>query len=106
MAPLHASRKLTHAIRERVQPARSSANGEDQAPAAVRPAYPFPHAWLEKRLELVRGLFSQPSSELWSFISRPRIEALLNGPEADRARYQEALLRATTVFWHFHGPPA
>jgi asparagine synthase (glutamine-hydrolysing) len=106
VAPLHASRKLTHAIRERVQPARSSANGEDQAPAAVRPAYPFPHAWLEKRLELVRGLFSQPSSELWSFISRPRIEALLNGPEADRARYQEALLRATTVFWHFHGPPA
>jgi asparagine synthase (glutamine-hydrolysing) len=106
VAPLHASRKLTHAIRDRVQPSRSGASGEDQAPAAVVPAYPFPHAWLEKRLELVRGLFSVPSSELWNFISRPRIEALLNGPEADRARYQEALLRATTVFWHFHGPPA
>jgi asparagine synthase (glutamine-hydrolysing) len=106
VAPLHASCKLTHAIRQRVQTSRSGASGEDQVPAAVQPAYPFPHAWLEKRLELVRSLFSEPSAELWSFISKPRIEALLNGPEADRARYQEALLRATTVFWHFHGPPA
>lgn len=106
VAPLHASRKLSHAIRQRVQASRSGASGEDQAPAAVLPAYPFPHAWLEQRLDLVRSVFSAPSSELWNFISRPRIEALLNGPEADRARYQEALLRATTVFWHFHGPSA
>ena len=106
VAPLDASRKLTRAIRQRVQASRSGASGEDQAPAAVLPAYPFPHAWLEQRLDLVRSVFSAPSSELWSFISRPRIEALLDGPEADRARYQEALLRATTVFWHFHGPPA
>ena len=62
VAPLHASRKLSHAIRQRVQASRSGASGEDQAPAAVLPAYPFPHAWLEQRLDLVRSVFSAPSS--------------------------------------------
>jgi hypothetical protein len=69
----------------------------------VRPEYPFPHAWLEGRLELMNELFDQPSSELWNMISRPRVEALMRGSEADRARLQAPLLRAATVFWQFHG---
>jgi hypothetical protein len=52
---------------------------------------------------MMRELFSVRDSELWNFVSRPRIDALLAGSEADRARNQEGLLRAATVFWHFHG---
>ncbi len=51
----------------------------------------------------MRDLFSTPSSDLWSYISRPKLEGLLDGSESERARHQEQLLRATTVFWHFHG---
>lgn len=104
LAPLLATRKLTHALRQRMRAPGASESVDAQMPAPVRPAYPFQHAWFEARLDLVRELFSVQGSELWQFVSKPRIEALLDGSEADRARDQEALLRATTVFWHFHGP--
>jgi asparagine synthase (glutamine-hydrolysing) len=101
LAPVLATRALAQAARERLMPARQSSNGA--AAAAVQSPYPFQHAWLEGRLDLLRELFFASHSELWRFISRPRIEALLKGSEADRARNLEDLLRATTVFWHFHG---
>jgi asparagine synthase (glutamine-hydrolysing) len=102
IAPLHATSRLARAAGERLAgllPRRSSVESEER----VRPEYPFPHAWLEGRLELISELFDQPSSELWNMISRPRVEALMRGSEADRARLQAPLLRAATVFWHFHG---
>lgn len=110
LAPALATRKLMGAVRALAGLSRSSsisgsgANGAAQTTPAVSPAYPFQHAWFEARLDLIRDLFSVSDSELWQLVSRPRIEALLAGSEADRARNQEALLRATTVFWHFHGP--
>jgi hypothetical protein len=102
IAPLHATSRLVRAAGERLAgrlPRRSSGQSEER----VRPEYPFPHAWLEGRLELIRELFDQPSSELWNMVSRPRVEALMRGSEADGARLQAPLLRAATVFWHFHG---
>ena len=64
--------------------------------------YRFPQAWFEARLELMRELFDQPSSDLWELVSRARVEQLLNGGPAGRAHAQEALMRVTTLFWHFH----
>jgi hypothetical protein len=63
---------------------------------------PFQQRWLEARLPLLADLFFSQDSELWSFISRRRVEEMLAGTPTDRARSQEALLRATTIFWHYH----
>jgi len=104
LAPFMATRGLMRTVGARVRPHRSRSNDATHTTPGVRPAYPFQHAWFEARLDLIRDLFSEPQSELWRFVSRPRIQALLTGSEADRARNQEDLLRATTVFWHFHGP--
>lgn len=65
--------------------------------------YLFPQAWFEGRLGLLRELFDQPSSELWQFVSRPRVEQLLSGGPGGRAGAQEPLMRVTTVFWQFAG---
>jgi asparagine synthase (glutamine-hydrolysing) len=80
------------------------------APAAdvakpVLPAYPTQHAWAEQRLDLFRELLPDPGSDLWQFIARERLEALLAGTESDRAGVQEDLLRVFSVLWHFEGPP-
>lgn len=108
VAPILASRDLATvgsgyargALRAR-RKQRLSTTGQTGAP---QPPYPFLHEWLESRLELVGDLFAQEQSPLWDFISRPRVLALLAGEESDRARNQEALLRAATVAWYFHGP--
>jgi asparagine synthase (glutamine-hydrolysing) len=104
LAPAIATLQLVRALAKRGLPARAGPQAAADA-QAVQPEFPMQHAWFEARLEMMRELFSIRDSELWSFVSRPRIEALLNGSEADRARYQEGLLRAATVFWHFHGMP-
>jgi asparagine synthase (glutamine-hydrolysing) len=102
-APVRATGQLLRAAGMRLLDRRAqSANHAE--PTAVEAQYPFQHAWVEERLELIRELFFSSHSELWRFVSRPRVEALLAGSEADRARDQEDLLRAITVFWRFHGP--
>lgn len=101
MAPILATRQLFTAARSRRQTTHTPPpTAREEAPS---PEYPFAHTWFEERLELMRELFSPPDSELWAYVSRPRIEALLKGSEADRARHQESLLRAATLFWQFHG---
>jgi hypothetical protein len=80
-------------------PARADANG-----SGVVAQYAFQHRWLERRLDLAREVFAVGETPLWDFVDRDRVHGLLRGEEADRARWQEPLLRALTVFWHFYGP--
>jgi asparagine synthase (glutamine-hydrolysing) len=106
VAPILASRDLVTVAgvyarsavraRRRQRPVTGAVQAQSQ--------YPFQHAWLESRIELIGELFSDPHSALWDFISRPRMLALLAGGEDDRARHLEALLRAATIAWYFHGP--
>ena len=103
LAPLLATRKLARAATTRVKLGGSRSDATVESPAEG-PRYSFQHSWFEAHLDLIRDLFSVSDTDLWRFVSRPRIESLLNGTEAERARHQEDLLRATTVFWHFHGP--
>jgi asparagine synthase (glutamine-hydrolysing) len=104
MAPVLASWQLARAVGERTLERLDGHRGERGGAGRVDPEYPFPHQWFETRLELMRELLDTPGSPLWSFVARERIQQLLHGEEAERARYQEALLRAATVFWYFHGP--
>jgi asparagine synthase (glutamine-hydrolysing) len=104
LAPAIASLELLRALAKRALPTPAGPQAAADA-QAVQPEYPMQHTWFEARLETMRELFSIRDSELWSYVSRPRVEALLGGSEADRARDQEGLLRAATVFWHFHGLP-
>jgi asparagine synthase (glutamine-hydrolysing) len=101
LAPVLASRELVQLVGERLPrptlPSGRSSRGEP----SINPEYPLQHAWLERHLALVRELFAQSPSELWMFIRRKRVEDLLDGAEADRARHQEDLLRAITLAWHF-----
>jgi asparagine synthase (glutamine-hydrolysing) len=101
LAPALATHQLAYAVRKRVGPGRRPTT-EGGGETGIRPQYPFQHSWFEARLDLIRELFAESDSELWDWVSRPRVEALLNGTEADRACHQEALLRATTVSWHFN----
>lgn len=103
LAPALATGELTKLLAERVR-ARSGGAGTDAGEAEAQPVYPFPHEWFEGRLRLMQELFSTPDSDLWSYVSRPRVQALLEGGESERARHQEGLLRAATLFWYFHGP--
>jgi hypothetical protein len=92
-------RRLARAVGSRLAarlPPRSSEESEYSE-------YRFPQAWFEARLELMRDLFDQPASELWQMVSRERAHQLLSGSRAGRAQSMEGLLRATTLFWHFHG---
>lgn len=105
LAPALASRELLRQTWQRL-PGPVSARNSSSPGLSIKPTHPFQHAWLEQRLELVRELLCEPNSELWGFVSRQRIQSLLEGEEAARARHQEDLLRAVTLFWHFHGPPS
>ncbi len=106
-APVHATARLAamaaEVVADRLRRRAAEAGSGDPVPD---PEYPFPHRWFEGRLAMMRELFDRPQSELWNVVSRPRIEALLAGSEAERARCQEPLLRAATLFWHFHGAPS
>jgi len=101
LAPALATRELAHALHER-SGLRLQSTREHARETVVRPEYPFQHSWFEARLDYIRELFAESDPELWDWVSRPRVEALLNGTETDRAVHQEALLRAATISWHFH----
>jgi asparagine synthase (glutamine-hydrolysing) len=107
LAPTLATRQLLGQARQWLS-RRNVGGRRSQEATSIEPEYPFQHAWFEQRLGLIREMFSsRPGSQLWSFLSRPRVEELLGADqEAQRALHQEELLRATTLFWHFHGPPA
>jgi asparagine synthase (glutamine-hydrolysing) len=98
MARLLVTRRLARALATRLAARLPSRGGEE----STYTEYRFPQAWFEARLELMRELFDQPSSELWELVSRARVQQLLNGGPAGRAQNQEALMRVTTLFWHFH----
>jgi asparagine synthase (glutamine-hydrolysing) len=100
LAGLMATRQLAGLGTEMLA-ARMSRRTHGPAPKQPpRPEYPFQHAWLEQRLDLARDIFDSATSDLWAFISRERLQALLDGTEADRIANQEGLLRALTVAWH------
>ena len=67
-------------------------------------APPFGLEWVEAGLpefrELVAGL---TDSDVWRFIDRARLQALLEGPPEARAGAAEGLCRALTVLWWLHG---
>jgi hypothetical protein len=106
MASAIATRQLLGAAMARSPLRRGRTATADSPGQEVHSERPFLHEWLEARLDLVREIFFSTDSDLWSYISRPRMEALLAGEETERARNQEELLRAVTIFWHFHGPPS
>ena len=106
LARLLATRQLLEQAYARV-PRRHGAAPPPPATAGetgVQAQYAFQHRWLERRLDLAGQVFAVGESPLWEFVDRDRVHGLLRGEEADRARWQEPLLRALTVFWHFYGP--
>ncbi len=96
---LEQARARLPAPRHGAAPVTAPGNGSE-----VRAQYAFQHRWLERRLELAREVFAVGETPLWELIDRDRVHGLLRGEEAERARWQEPLLRALTVFWHFYGP--
>ena len=104
LASAMATRQLLIAVRKRLRDRRRTSTVAALHTGPPDPEYPFQHAWLEARLPLIRELFSSADSALWDYVSRARVEHLLNGSESERAHHQEGLLRATSIFWHFHGP--
>ena len=102
LASAMATRKLLGAVVERVginQRQNAGAPSQGQTPPSS-----FQQQWLEARLDLLRELFSDSDSDLWNYISRSRIHALLDAGESERASNLAGLLRAATIFWRFHGP--
>ncbi len=98
IVPILVSRRVARAVGAKLAERMPSRPGEE----STYTEYRFSQEWFEARLELMRELFDQPSSELWELVSRPRVEELVNGGPAGRAQAQEGLMRVTTLFWHFH----
>ena len=64
----------------------------------------FDSEWVEAGLPHLRALASSvPDSEVWRFIDRTRLEALLAGPPGPRLAAAEGICRALTVLWWLHG---
>ena len=65
---------------------------------------PFGLEWVEAGLPELRELTgSLPDADVWRFIDRARLQALLDGPPGPRAATAEGLCRALTVLWWLHG---
>jgi asparagine synthase (glutamine-hydrolysing) len=89
--------------------------GRDVARVAVRRALrrgggesggppPFGFDWIEAGLPELRELTaSLPDADVWRFVDRARLQALLDGPPAARAACAEGICRALTVLWWLHG---
>jgi asparagine synthase (glutamine-hydrolysing) len=84
----------------RVAARRGLTRGGSGAPAAT----PFGLDWVEAGLsefrELAAGL---QGADVWRFVDRERLQALLSGPAEARAGAAEGLCRALTVLWWLHG---
>ena len=65
---------------------------------------PFGLEWVEAGLPQLRELTaSLPAADVWSYVDRARLQALLDGPPAARAGSAEGICRALTVLWWLHG---
>ena len=65
---------------------------------------PFGLEWVEAGLPQLRELAgSLPDADVWRFVDRARLQALLDGPAGPRAAAAEGLCRALTVLWWLHG---
>ena len=65
---------------------------------------PFGLEWIEAGLPQLRELAgSSPQSDVWHFVDRQRLQALLAGPTEARAAAAEGLCRVLTVLWWLHG---
>ena len=65
---------------------------------------PFGHEWIEAGVPQLRELAaSLPDSDVWRFVDRARLQALLDGPAEGRAACAEGICRALTVLWWLHG---
>ena len=89
--------------------------GRDVARVAVRRALrrgggdasgppPFGLEWVEAGLPHLRELSaSLPDADVWRFVDRARLQALLDGPASARSACAEGICRALTVLWWLHG---
>jgi asparagine synthase (glutamine-hydrolysing) len=67
-------------------------------------ATPFGLEWVEAGLPHLREVAaSVPDADVWRFVDRDRLQALLAGPAPARAAAAEGLCRALTVLWWLHG---
>ena len=86
----------------RVAARRLTGRGRGDAPAA---APPFGLEWVEAGLgdlrEVVAGVGD--GDDVWRFVDRGRLQALLDGPPTARAGAAEGLCRALTVLWWLRG---
>jgi asparagine synthase (glutamine-hydrolysing) len=68
---------------------------------------PFGYDWIEAgRPQLSELAASLPDADVWHFVDRERLQALLAGPAEGRAAAAEGLCRALTVLWWLHGRDA
>jgi hypothetical protein len=75
-------------------------------PSAPGPP-PFGLEWIEAGLPQLSELAaSVPDSDVWRFVDRERLQALLAGPPNGRAAAAEGLCRALTVLWWLDGRAA
>jgi asparagine synthase (glutamine-hydrolysing) len=104
LAPILATGELAGLAIDRIPTPRLRGALQPDVSPAVSAEYPLQHAWVESNLDLIGDLFSDRSSGLWEFVSRESVLGVLAAGPVERAGCQEALLRAITVAWYFHGP--
>jgi hypothetical protein len=106
LAPAMAIAGIAAAAAGRVR-ARIGRRGGETAASNGREQRDFGRAWLEAGIEQHRELCaSVPSSPLWEYVDRGRLEAMLSASPAARRPYAEGLCAVLTPFWYFHGQTA
>jgi hypothetical protein len=86
------------AVAELVRTLRAHRSGPGaSAPGPAEP--PFLTQWVEGQLGRLRELSETVDASIWSLVSRPRLQALLDGSPVQRRPHTEALLRVATVLW-------
>lgn len=64
----------------------------------------FGRDWFERGIDSHRELCASiPSSPLWDYVDRTRLEAMLGAPAEARRPHVEGLCGVLTAFWYFHG---
>ena len=93
-APLMVGRDVARVAARRALRRRSDASA----------APPFGLQWVEAGLPVLREVVgSHPGADVWRFVDRERLQALLHGPADARALAAEGICRALTVLWWLHG---